>query len=144
MREFKVRNCKLIELPKIGDRERGYLSFMESLRNIPFEIKRVYYIYGIEDPSAVRGEHAHKENLEQIFFCINGSVTFLLDDGENKDKYELKDPNIGIYIGPGVWHTLVNFSKDAIILVVASDYYNEELYIRDYNKFLEHVKGVKR
>jgi len=139
MNELNVRNCRLIELPKIGDEKRGYLSFMESLRSIPFEIKRVYYIYGVGDSSAMRGEHAHKENLEQIFFCINGSVTFLLDDGERKDEYELKDPNIGIYIGPKLWHTLVNFSKDAIVLVVASDYYTEELYIRDYDKFIEYV-----
>lgn len=143
MKNPSVSNCKIIELPKIGDEKKGFLSLGESRRHIPFEIKRIYYIYGIEDPSAIRGQHGHKK-LEQVFFCINGKVTFLLDDGEKKEEIELGEPNKGLYIGPKVWHNMMNFSKNAIILVIASDYYSEEDYLRNYEKFIDYIhKGVK-
>jgi len=140
MINLNIRNCRLIEFPKIGDDKRGFLSFGESLKGIPFEIKRIYYIYEIGDLSAIRGEHAHKK-LEQVFLCIRGKVTFLLDDGERKEKIELKEPNKGLYIGPKLWHNMINFSKDTVILAIASDYYNEEDYIREYDKFRDYIKG---
>ena len=138
MKNLNIKNCRLIDLPKIGDNKRGFLSFVESLKDIPFEIKRMYYIYEVGGLSVVRGEHAHKK-LEQIFFCIHGKVTFLLDDGERSEEIELGEPNKGLYIGPKLWHTMMNFSKDTVILAVASDYYNEEDYIREYDKFIDYI-----
>jgi len=143
MKNLNISNCRIIELPKIGDDKRGFLSVGESLKDIPFEIKRMYYIYEIGDLSVVRGEHAHKK-LEQVFFCIRGKVTFLLNDGEKREEIELKEPNKGLYIGPKLWHTMINFSKDTVILAIASDYYNEEDYIRDYDEFIDYMrKGGK-
>ncbi|MCK4252511.1 WxcM-like domain-containing protein [candidate division WOR-3 bacterium] len=143
MRSLNIRNCRLIELPKIGDDKRGFLSIGESRKDIPFEIKRIYYIYKIGDLSVVRGQHAHKK-LEQAFFCIHGKVTFLVDDGERREEIELKEPNKGLYIGPKLWHNMIGFSKDTVILAVASDYYNEGDYIRDYDKFVDYMhKGEK-
>lgn len=133
-----MKNCRIIELSKIGDDKRGFLSVGESLKDIPFEIKRIYYIYGIGDSSAVRGQHAHKK-IEQVFFCIQGKVTFLLDDGDRKEEIELREPNKGLYIGPKIWNTMIKFSKDAVILAIASHYYNEGEYIRDYNEFIDYI-----
>ncbi len=138
MKKPRIDNCRIIELPKIGDDQRGFLSVGESLKEIPFEIKRIYYTYGVGDLSKVRGEHAHKK-LKQIFFCVHGKVTFLLDDGERSEEIELSEPNKGIYIGPKLWHTMEKFSKDAVILAIASDYYDEEDYIREYDKFIDYV-----
>ena len=138
MKNLNIQNCGLIDLPKIGDKKRGFLSFAESFKDIPFEIKRIYYVYGMEDSSVVRGEHAHKK-LQQIFFCVHGKVTFLLDDGGRIEEIELRKPNKGLYIGPKLWHTMEKFSKDTVILAIASDYYNEEDYIREYDKFIDYV-----
>lgn len=138
MKNPDINNCQVIELPKIGDDERGFLTVLESLKDIPFEIKRVYYIYGIGDPSSVRGEHAHKK-LEQVFFCIHGKVTFLLDDGERREEIEMAEPNKGLYTGPEVWHNMIKFSNNTVILAIASDYYNEWDYIRNYDEFIDYI-----
>lgn len=138
MKKLNIRNCKIIELPKMGDNARGFLSFGEAQKEIPFEIKRVYYIYEIGDLTAVRGKHAHKK-LEQVLFCLHGSVTFLLDDGERKMKIKLDEPDKGLYIGPWVWHDMMDFSNEVVILVTASLYYHEEEYIREYDKFIKSV-----
>jgi len=139
MDKFKFTNCYLTKFLKIGDDKKGFLFFFESKRNIPFNIKRIYYIYGIGDLSTIRGPHAHK-TTEQIFICLNGKVTYFLDDGENETKITITKPNIGIYIGPKIWHYMTNFSKNAIILGIASSYYNENDYIRNYNDFISYVK----
>ena len=126
-------NWEMIELPAIQDGKDGCLSVAESLRDIPFEIKRVYYIYNLND-NTIRGKHAHKK-LEQVLFCINGSCIMELEDSNLKRSIVLDEPNVGIYLGHAVWHTMSHFSKDCIILVLASDVYKESDYIRDYSEF---------
>lgn len=136
---MKVKNCRIIKLPTIKDEKDGCLSIAEGLRNIPFEIKRIYYIYNLNKESFIRGEHAHKK-LQQVLFCINGSCFVDLDDGTNKKTPLLYAPNVGIYMGPLVWHKVGAFSKGCILLVLASDFYDESDYIRSYPEFLEYIK----
>ena len=127
-----------INLPVVDSREKGKLSFMEACKDIPFEIKRIYYIYSIEDLNIKRGYHAHKK-LKQIIFCLNGSFVLELDNGFEKKEIFLNKPNKGILIDFNIWHNMKNFSKDVVIMVVASDYYNENDYIRNYNEFIEYI-----
>ena len=133
-----VKNSKRIELPKIVDGIDGTISVAENSVHIPFAIKRVYYIYDLNNPNAVRGKHAHKE-LEQVLFCINGSCEIGLDDGTNRQSIILDKPNIGIYLGTELWHTMLRFSDNCILLVLASDLYNENDYIRDYDDFKRYI-----
>jgi len=142
MGKIKVKNCKIIELQIIQDVPDGLISVANSMDNIPFEIKRSYYIYGLYNPNAVRGMHAHKK-LQQVIFCINGSVTLSVDDGTKKQDYYMDKPNIGIYLGIELWHTMKNFSKDCILLVFASELYNESDYIRDYKQFIKYIDNKK-
>jgi hypothetical protein len=136
--EIVVRNCRHLSLQQVVDETDGILSIAESGKNIPFDIKRVFYIYGFSYPKAERGYHAHKE-LEQALFCLNGSCKLMLSDGANKQYFFLKDPNQGFYVGPNVWLQLFEFSSDCIILVFSSDYFKESDYIRDYDEFLKHI-----
>jgi dTDP-4-dehydrorhamnose 3,5-epimerase-like enzyme len=140
--KIKVNNCQQIELNQIVDEKDGVLSIAEQNKEIPFSIKRVYYIYGLKSIDAVRGLHAHKK-LEQAIFCINGSFKFMADDGKEKQYFFIDNPNQGIFIGKELWHTMFEFSKDCIILVFASDYYNESDYIRDYDAFKKYINRVK-
>lgn len=117
-----------------GD-ERGKLIALEGLKNIPFEIKRIYYIYDTR-PQVIRGKHAHK-SLEQILVCIRGSCKILLDNGYEKKTVILNKPDEGIYIANFMWREMYDFSEDAILLVLASRLYDETDYIRDYDTFLE-------
>ncbi|NLV16851.1 MAG: WxcM-like domain-containing protein [Syntrophomonadaceae bacterium] len=112
----------------------GSLTAIEGLRDIPFEIKRVYYIYAVAE-GARRGFHAHHE-LRQVLICVHGSCKVLLDDGVTKAVVVLEDPGQGLYIGRMVWREMFDFSPDAVLLVLASDYYDEEDYIRSYDEFL--------
>lgn len=139
MNKIIVNNSSIIELPLIKDAKDGLISVANSSDNIPFEFKRAYYIYGLNNPNAIRGMHAHKK-LQQVIFCINGSFSLSLDDGSQKQVITLDRPNIGIYMGIELWHTMKNFSKDCIILVFASDYYNENDYIRNYSQFIKYIK----
>lgn len=126
-----------IELNQLGD-ERGELVAIESLRDLPFEVKRIYYIYNTEGGGS-RGFHAHKA-LEQLAICVSGSCEMYLDDGVNKAKVRLDSPSKGILIGNLVWRELHNFSDDCVLLVLASEYYDENDYIRDYKEFLREVQ----
>ncbi len=119
-----------------GD-ERGSLVAIESNKNIPFEIKRVYYIFGTK-PNIVRGKHAHKK-LKQVAVCVSGSCKMLLDDGAKKETILLDKPNKGLTIREMVWHEMYDFSKDCVLMVLASEFYDEEDYIRDYKIFKEAV-----
>lgn len=139
MNKIIVKNCKIVKLPVIKDKKDGCLSVAESSRNIPFEIKRIYYIYNFTNKSTVRGKHAHKK-LRQVLFCIDGSCILNLDDGTNKQFIVLNEPNVGIYLGPKLWHAMEIFSKNCIVLALASDHYDESDYIRDYAEFLEYIK----
>ena len=129
---------KEISLKKIKDLNDGVLSIAESENEIPFQIKRVYYIYDFKEKKSKRGYHAHKK-LKQVIFSISGSFTLTLDDGFNKYSYTLSDPNRGVFIDKRIWHTMNDFSKDCIIIVFASDLYQEKDYIRDYNDFIEYI-----
>jgi len=136
--EIKVKNSGFIELTKIVDERDGHLCVAESNRNIPFEIKRVYYINHLENFKSIRGHHAHKA-LQQVIFCINGSFKLELDDGTNRQTIDMWQDNIGIILGPRLWHTMHSFSCGSVLLVLASDYYCESDYIRNYDEFMETV-----
>ncbi len=138
----QIKDFKKITLCQIIDSHDGKISVAESSKNIPFQIKRVYYIYDFDSDKSVRGYHAHK-NLEQVLFCISGSFTLKLDDGFNIYEEDINEPHIGIFIGKYVWHTMHNFSDDCVILVFASDYFNESDYIRDYDDFLSIITEHK-
>lgn len=125
-----------------GD-DRGQLVALEEFKDIPFEIKRIYYMYGTLD-GVRRGFHAHK-SLEQILICIYGSCKILLDNGTEKKTVYLETPYEGLYVANNMWHEMFDFSPDAVLLVLASDYYKAEDYIRDYDEFLKHFNiDIKR
>lgn len=127
------------EFPEHRD-ESGALTFIEGEHHIPFAIARVYYIYQVT-PEKVRGHHAHKE-LEQYLMCVHGTCTVVLDDGIEKETVVLDAPNKGLYVGSNVWRTM-EFSQDAVLLVLASQPYEEPDYIRDYGEFLAYVQEKK-
>ena len=132
-------NYKLLSLQTIGD-ERGKLVSLESLKNLPFAIKRVYYMFDTS-PDLPRGFHAHKE-LEQLVIAIDGACEFVLDDGKNKESVWLNRPDVGLYIGINMWREMRNFSYWCKLMILASDYYDESEYIRDYAEFLDIIKRV--
>lgn len=136
---MSIRDCKKINLKKISD-PRGNLTVVESLKDIPFEIKRIYYIYDVPADSS-RGGHAHK-TLEQVMIALSGSFDVILDDGFNRKRITLNRPYIGLYISKMIWSEMNNFSSGSVCLVIASDYYKEDDYIRDYNEFIKLV-GVR-
>lgn len=131
-----VKNSGYVELKLIRDARDGNLVILEALRDIPFEAKRIYYITNLENSVSVRGRHAHR-NLEQIIFCIQGSFTLGLDDGFKQQRILMNRVNIGIRLGQMLWHTMEDFSNGCVLLVVASDYYDEHDYIRNYDEFLQ-------
>lgn len=128
---------KLIDFPVLGD-ERGSLLALEGNKSVPFEIKRVYYIYGTQEGVA-RGFHAHKE-LKQLAICLNGSCRFVMDNGVEKSDVVLNSPSQGLLIDTMQWHEMYDFSSDCILLVLASDIYDETDYIRSYDDFLKLAK----
>lgn len=122
-----------VELPDFGD-ERGSLVVVESNKNIPFDIKRIYYIYDVKS-DIPRGFHAHRE-LSQIAFCLKGRCKMLMDNGVVKEEVWLDQPNKGLLIPSMVWHEMHDFSEDCILLVLASDFFDENDYIRNYENFI--------
>ena len=124
-----------------GD-SRGSLIAIESNKDIPFDIKRIYYIFDTKS-SVVRGHHAHK-TLEQMLVCVSGSCTIVLDDGENRNEVVLSDPSSGLYVGPNIWHEMKDFSEGAVLLVLASDFYNENDYIRNHDEFMHYIRSIHR
>ena len=129
-------NYQLINMQIFGD-ERGKLVSLEGCKNIPFDIKRVYYIFDTL-PNQNRGMHAHK-NMEQIIIAMDGACQFILDDGKNKESVWLNRPDVGLYIGKNMWREMRHFSYGCKLMVLASDYYDEKEYIRDYDVFLKEV-----
>ena len=124
-----------------GD-DRGQLIALEEYPDIPFEIKRVYYMYDTKG-GVHRGFHAHK-NLEQILICIHGSCKVLLDNGKEKKIVHLEKPYEGLYVPNNMWREMYDFSPDAVLLVLASEIYKEEDYIRNYDEFLQMVNVEKK
>lgn len=134
-----LKDCRIIELPKIQD-HRGNLTFIESGRHIPFDIKRTYYLYDVPG-GAARAAHGHKA-LHQLMICMSGSFDVLLDDGFEKKLFHLNRSYYGLYIPPMMWRDLDNFSSGAVCMVLASEYYDESDYFRDYEEFLKSARGA--
>jgi dTDP-4-dehydrorhamnose 3,5-epimerase-like enzyme len=131
------RLVKWIEFPSLGD-DRGSLVALEGNETIPFSIKRVYYIFGTQD-HVTRGLHAHR-NLRQVMLCVTGSCEILLDDGKNRASVWLDSPVRGLLVEDLVWREMSQFSSDCVLLVIASESYDESDYIRDYDKFKNAAK----
>jgi hypothetical protein len=127
-----VYNCVIVPLNKIHNRA-GNITIIEGMKNVPFEIKRVYYLYDIPGGES-RGGHSHK-TLYQLIISASGSFDILLDDGQNKKIITLNRPDYGLLIVPGIWRELLEFSSGAVCLVLTSDKYHEEDYIRNYTAF---------
>ncbi|WP_435950463.1 sugar 3,4-ketoisomerase [Psychrobacter sp. DM8] len=125
-----------VNFPSLGD-ERGSLVALEANQTVPFEIKRVYYIFATQQDVA-RGYHAHK-NLKQVAICITGKCRMIIDDGKVREEVWLDSPTKGLLINDLVWREMHDFSKDCVLLVLASEHYDEEDYIRNYDEFIKIV-----
>jgi hypothetical protein len=134
---MSLGSCKLVELPRIAD-PRGNLTFVESGRHVPFDIRRVYYLYDVPG-GAERGGHAHRE-LHQVLVAMSGSFDVLLDDGSQQKRWHLNRSYFGLYIAPMVWRQLDNFSSGSVCLALASAPYDERDYFRDYQAFLQAIR----
>ena len=128
-----IDECKIIDLPRVND-PRGNLTFVESNRHIPFAIQRVYYLYDVPG-GAERGGHAHKA-LHQLIIAMAGSFDIHLDDGQSKKTVHMDRSYYGLYVCPMIWREINNFSSGAVCMVLASDYYDEQDYYREYNEFM--------
>lgn len=128
-----------VDFKVLGD-ERGQLIALEGKMNIPFEIKRVYYLTGTK-PDVPRGFHAHKE-LEQVAVCVSGKCRMIMDDGHYKEEAWLDSPSKAIRIGKMIWHEMHDFSGDCVLLVLANEYYDENDYIRNYSDFIGLVRNA--
>lgn len=137
MSNTTLKDCRLIELPKIED-PRGNLSVIEKAV-IPYQAKRVYYLYDVPS-GAARGGHAHKETLE-FLIPLSGSFDVILDDGNQKSRITLNKPHVGLLISVGIWRELENFSSGSVCLVLASDVFSEDDYLREYDAFLLSKNG---
>lgn len=138
MAKYNVFDCSVVELDKHHSDRKGNLSVVENGATLPFDVKRVYFLYDIPGGEG-RGAHAHKE-LEQLIVAASGSFTVTLDDGISKRSYFLNRPYQGLYVKPGLWRDLVDFSSGAVAMVLASEVYQKEDYIRDYQEFIEYRK----
>lgn len=132
--ESLIERCKLIDLPKIQD-VRGNLTYIEGHRHIPFDIRRVYYLYDVPGGSE-RGGHAHK-GLHQLIVAMSGSFDVVLDDGIGKQRVHLCRSYYGLYVCPMIWRELDNFSSGSVCMVLASNTYDEADYYRDYAEFVK-------
>lgn len=140
MKHSTVYDCTVIEIDK-NNHEKGNISVIENGVSIPFDIKRVYYLYDVPG-GQLRGGHAHKE-LYQLIIAASGSFNVLLDDGNVKRTFTLNRPYQGLYIVPGIWRELNDFSSGSVCLVLASEHYDEKDYLRDYNDYLFYKENDK-
>jgi hypothetical protein len=131
-----LEKCKIVSFPKITD-SRGNLSFIEENKHIPFEIKRVYFLYDVPS-GAIRGGHAHRVS-EQVIIALSGSFDVILDDGYCKKSFFLNRPHYGLYLSTGVWRELENFSSNSVALSIISTLFDEADYVRDYDIFKKMV-----
>lgn len=134
-KRFNVFDCTMVELDKHHSDRKGNLTVVENGLTLPFDVKRVYYLYDVPGGEN-RGSHAHKE-LSQLIIAASGSFTVTLDDGQNKRSFFLNRPYQGLYVKPGMWRDLVDFSSGAVCMVLASEVYQKEDYIRDYGEFIK-------
>lgn len=135
-----MKNCYIIDFNTIGTEKKGYLVSLEENKNIPFNVKRVYYTYGVPS-DAQRGFHAHK-NLEQVLVCTSGSLKVKCFDGESEKIYTLDNPSKGLYMSNAIWREIYDYSENAVLMVLASQYYSEDDYIRNYQAFLKYYNQV--
>ena len=136
--KIRVKHAHIIKLTKTEHSSRGSLYYGEYGKHLPFNVKRIFFISDVKSRKAVRANHAHK-NVNEVIFCINGSVDVHLDDGVDKQKIVLDNPRHGIYLEPQVWRKLTNFSKDSIVIGLAKDLFDSQDYITDYQNFLKQV-----
>jgi len=129
-----IADCQIIQLPRVHD-PRGNLTYIEEGIHVPFSIQRVYYLYDVPG-GAERGGHAHK-GLHQLIVAISGSFNVILDDGKDKKAVHLNRSYIGLYVCPMIWRSLDNFSSGSVCMVLASHYYDENDYYRDYSEFMK-------
>jgi dTDP-4-dehydrorhamnose 3,5-epimerase-like enzyme len=129
-----IADCRIIDLPKISD-PRGNLTFIEGGRHIPFAIKRVYYLYDVPG-GAERGAHGHR-SLQQLIVAMSGSFDVVLDDGSEKKTFHMNRPYYGLYVSPMMWRDITNVSSGAVLMVLASEFYDAADYFRDYEQFLQ-------
>lgn len=134
----RLEQCRFIELPIVHD-PRGNLTFVEGGRHVPFDIKRVYYLYDVPG-GATRAGHGHRE-LEQLIVAMSGSFDVVLDDGKRKRRYHLNRSYYGLYVAPMMWREIDNFSSGSVCMVMASTFYDEGDYYRDYAAFLRDVEA---
>ena len=134
MKNTTIKDCKIIQLPKFQEREKGDISFIENKNHIPFDVKRIFYLYDIPGGES-RGAHSHY-NCNQFLIAASGCFTVEIDDGKKKYRHVLNKPDFGLFIPCGIWASELDFSSGSICLVLTSDYYKEDDYIRDYDKFL--------
>jgi len=132
-----VSIIKIVSFKSLGD-ERGSLIALEGNKSVPFDIKRVYYIFGTKE-GVSRGFHAHL-NLKQVVVCVKGSCRFVLDNGMQKEEIILDDATEGLLIEGLTWREMYDFSPDCVLIILANKYYNENDYIRDYDEFLKEIK----
>jgi hypothetical protein len=129
-----LAECRIIDLPKIID-PRGNLTFIEAGRHVPYEIKRVYYLYDVPG-GAERGGHAHRA-LHEFIVAMSGSFDVILDDGVQKKRFHLNRSYFGLYVQPMIWRELDNFSSGSVCMVLASSFYDESDYYRNYDEFIQ-------
>ena len=133
---MSIDSCRIVELPRVKD-HRGNLSYIETGRHVPFEIRRVYYLYDVPG-GAERGGHAHRQ-LEAFIIAMSGSFDVVLDDGGTPKRFHLNRSYFGLYVSPMVWRELDNFSSGSVSMVLASDFYDEADYIRDYDTYRKNL-----
>jgi len=129
-----MKGYKVIDFEVHPD-ERGKLTAVSEMKEIPFEIKRIYYTWDMPK-EAIRGGHAHKV-LDEVMICLRGSCDFVLDDGKEKITITLDRPNKGLYVSAHLWRHFTNFSPDCVVMLIASDYFHPEDHVKDYNEFLK-------
>lgn len=135
-----VTDCRLIDLPRIQD-PRGNLTFIEGTHHIPFDIKRVYYLYDVPG-GAERGGHGHKA-LQQLIIAVAGSFDIHIEDGTDSKVFHMNRSYRGLYVCPMIWRELTNFSSGAVCMVLASEYYDESDYYREHSDFMRDAKGAR-
>ncbi len=138
---MNLNKCQIVDLPRIND-PRGNLTFIEANRHIPFDIRRVYYLYDVPG-GAERGGHAHKA-LHQLIISMSGSFDIHLDDGHGKKTVHMNRSYYGLYVCPMIWREIDNFSSGAVCMVLASDYYDELDYYREYNEFIQDAQKASK
>lgn len=139
MKKTSVFDCSIIELDKHHSERKGNLSVVENGDTLPFDVKRVYYLYDVPGGES-RGAHAHK-NLKQLIIAASGSFTVTLDDGKVKRSFTLNRPYQGLLVVPGIWRELDDFSSGSVCLVLASEKYDAEDYIRDYEEYKKFINN---